>query len=93
MDAKFYQNTLASSQFGKESIRSGHLYQIFSYLKNIASNGGNDASAEGVLLYPTVGRHLSNSYKLLGHSVRIETVDLGQEWRVITDRLMQIAYL
>lgn len=90
IDAKFYSKTLSASQYGSDSVRPGHLYQIFSYLKNLELRGGNDANAEGMLLYPVVDREISNTYKLNDHAIRIETVDLTQDWKNISSRLMSI---
>jgi 5-methylcytosine-specific restriction enzyme subunit McrC len=61
IDTKYYRKTL-SSHMGSEKIWSSHLYQIFSYLKNLERAGGNDAKARGILLYPTVGKALDARY-------------------------------
>ena len=36
IDTKFYENAL-SEYYGKKGIRSQHLYQLFSYIKNLES--------------------------------------------------------
>jgi 5-methylcytosine-specific restriction enzyme subunit McrC len=92
IDAKYYSRTL-QSYYGSDSVHSSNLYQIFSYLKNIALRGGNDAEAEGVLLYPVVDRAISKSYQLHDHTIRIETVDLREDWQSISRRLLNIANL
>jgi len=88
MDAKFYRRTL-NFRF-KETVRSGHLYQMFSYLKNLEARGGNDAIADGMLVYPTVDQNVSLDYTMGNHTIRFETVDLGCDWGEIETRLMSL---
>ena len=89
IDTKYYRQTL-SSNWGSEKIRSAHLYQLFAYLKNLEPRGGTDASAAGVLLYPTVGQNLDLHYVLGGHHVRIKTLDLNVHWKRIHAELLGI---
>jgi 5-methylcytosine-specific restriction enzyme subunit McrC len=89
IDAKFYKETLQSHR-GKDSVHSNHLYQLFSYLKNLEAREGPDATAAGILIYPTVQRELSLSYRLSGHAVGVETVDLANSWPAIHSRLLEI---
>lgn len=89
IDAKFYEETL-QRHFGSESIHSGHLYQIFSYLKNMESTGGQDAAAEGMLLYPTVERQLRLRYDVMGHTIRVCTLNLAQNWRDVRGELLSL---
>jgi 5-methylcytosine-specific restriction enzyme subunit McrC len=92
IDAKYYSRTL-QSYYDIESVHSGNLYQIFSYLKNLEFRGGNDAAAEGMLLYPVVSKGISKSYVLHGHKVRIETIDLAQDWRDISASLLGLLHI
>jgi len=55
IDVMFYKNTF-QKYFDRESIHSGNLYQIYSYVKNMEGRGGADQNAEGMLLYPVVDR-------------------------------------
>ena len=88
VDAKFYKSVFASFQ-GSEKIRSGHLYQMFSYLMNCnASNFG--PRPEGLLLYPSSSELLTLDYELCGHKIRIATVDLHVVWHEIEQRLRQL---
>jgi 5-methylcytosine-specific restriction enzyme subunit McrC len=86
IDTKYYRSTLAS-HMGSEHVRSGHFAQIYAYLKNIEAAG---RMVEGMLLYPTVDRSLDLEYEVDGHRVRVCTVDLGQEWRGIGERLLAL---
>ena len=40
LDAKFYRETLVSHFGGQKKVRSAHLYQILSYLKNVSRRPG-----------------------------------------------------
>lgn len=86
-DAKFYRQTL-QSRFGKETVRSAHLYQLFSYIKNMESR--ERAPVEGLLIYPTVQRDLTLRYRIAGHSVEVATVDLTAPWKSIKERLLEL---
>ena len=58
VDTKFYREAL-QTHYGKSSIHSEHLYQLFSYLKNAEALGDEFANARGILLYPAVGEKVS----------------------------------
>jgi 5-methylcytosine-specific restriction enzyme subunit McrC len=89
IDAKFYGKTLQTHpHHGKVSLRSGHLYQMFAYLRNLATRGGVNEFAEGILLYPKAERDLDVSYVIHGHPIRIVTLDLNQPWPDIHNRLL-----
>jgi 5-methylcytosine-specific restriction enzyme subunit McrC len=71
----------------RESLRSGHLYQLFSYLRNAVPTYG---CAEGILLYPAVGEAAEYRATLQGHRVRVATVDLNQPWPCIKEALLSL---
>lgn len=87
IDTKFYKD-MFGEQWNKETVRSGHLYQIFSYLKNDEFYTGRKAT--GILLYPKVQKAINLHYKIHGFDVKICTVDLTQHWNKIHDRLLEI---
>jgi 5-methylcytosine-specific restriction enzyme subunit McrC len=89
IDAKFYRETL-QRQFGKATVRSSHLYQLFAYLTNLATRGGLNARVEGMLLYPVVGQRLDVSYVIQGHPVRVCAIDLCQPWQAIRQDLLAL---
>lgn len=90
IDAKFYLQTLVVGRFGSQSkVRSAHLYQLMSYLMNMAKREGPDAHAEGLLLYPcTDGHTLRLEFHLIDHKVSAFTVDLTQPWPHIHEELL-----
>jgi 5-methylcytosine-specific restriction enzyme subunit McrC len=84
IDAKYYKETL-QKYYDSEKIHSQNLYQIFAYLKN-----QEDELAEGILIYPTIQKSLSLAYTHEGHTIRIETLNLNQDWRGVKADLLGI---
>ena len=89
IDAKYYKETL-QTHYERETVHSPHLYQLFAYLKNLEPQGGADAQAEGILLYPVVDRNVRLSYQMPGHMLRVRTVNLSRPWQEIHNELLQI---
>ena len=87
IDTKFYRSALRSNRFGKERFRSSHLYQIYAYLHTQAHRGPSYRRASGMLLYPTVERHLNETVRIQGHDIHLNTLDLAVEWPQIEARL------
>ena len=84
IDAKYYKETL-QKYYDSEKIHSQHLYQLFAYLKN-----QENIKAEGILIYPTVQKSLSLTYTHEGHTIRIETLNLNQNWQRVKADLLRI---
>ena len=89
-----YTESLCHSRFFADKLRSAHLYQLCAYLRNLAQGGSEpDRHIEGILLYPTAGIALDQSYLLHGHRVRIKTLDLNQPWTSIEDEMLGLLQL
>jgi 5-methylcytosine-specific restriction enzyme subunit McrC len=89
LDAKFYQTTLVRHWQGAEKVRSGHLYQLLTYLRHIAPQGQTPTQVEGVLLYPLTGpQDLRLDCTIAGHRVRIHTLALDRPWPEIHGDLL-----
>ena len=86
IDAKYYTETL-QKYYNTEKIHSQHLYQLFAYLKN-----QENPQAEGILIYPTTEKSLSLTYNHEGHKIRIETLNLNQDWVGIKEDLIKIIF-
>ena len=86
IDAKYYEQVF-QSQYDSDSIRSAHLYQIFSYVKNEDKN--NSGLVDGMLLYAKTDEHkLQNmSYNLGGNQIHVKTLDLGKDFSFIQNQL------
>ncbi len=89
IDCKFYQNSFTYS-FDKVRLISDHLYQIAAYLHHHPM-GANGGKIYGCLLYPTVNDDFFHQYDFMGHRLTVATVDLGQRWQDIHERLLEIA--
>lgn len=91
IDTKYYQNNL-QEQYGKQTIHSNNLYQIFAYVKNLAAQEGKDVEVSGLLLYAkTEGENVPDcGYMMSGNWIGVRTLDLGVEFEKIRERLDEI---
>ena len=91
IDTKYYKKTL-SVYYDTEKFHSNNLYQIYSYLANLEKDdrNPNNATCDGMLLYPTVQKEIDSSFQMGEHKVRVATIDLSQEWTLINDRLLEL---
>ena len=89
VDTKFYREAL-QTYHGKSSIHSGHLYQLFSYLKNAEAMSNEFLNAKGILLYPAVGEKVSFEAVVQGHQVQVRTINLDQAWAGIRADLLSL---
>ena len=89
IDTKYYSDALRV-HYGKSTVRSENLYQLFSYLKNSEALGFAYNDAEGILLYPSVGDQIAFDAKIQGHNVRVRTVNLDQPWQKIRSELLAV---
>ena len=91
LDTKFYRQSFVTSRVGSQpKVHSSHLYQILTYLKNYEPEVG---VAAGILLYPTIDQDFTFTYRILGHLVRVCSVNLMQPWLVIHHRLLEVLNL
>lgn len=88
LDCKYYRNALVTRD-GRQRLHSDHLYQLTAYLQNKSLDAGWE-NVNGILLYPAVDHHLKLEFKLLGHDIEIQSLDLDQPWRSIHNRLLAI---
>jgi 5-methylcytosine-specific restriction enzyme subunit McrC len=89
IDAKYYHDTL-QTYYNKQTVRSGHLYQLLTYLQNAEATKKSARAIEGMLIYPVVGESLRQHYEILGHHVSVCTVDLAQPWPAIHAELINL---
>ena len=93
IDAKYYSHN-TQSQFGKNTIHSGNLYQVFTYVKNLeALNTDNTQEIAGMLLYAkTVDQVQPDStFHMSGNTIFVKNLDLNQDFADISNALDQIA--
>ncbi|WP_404498116.1 5-methylcytosine-specific restriction endonuclease system specificity protein McrC [Arthrobacter sp. GAS37] len=76
IDTKF-TSILVRGKHDKETFKSGHLYQLYTYVRTQENESDPlSASSEGMLIYPATGRSVRESIQLSGHKMTAATVDL-----------------
>ncbi len=93
LDAKYYKETLVSRYGERAKLRRDHLSQILSYVMNQEDDTQPyTKETKGILVYPTVDTEVDVSYvyKNTCHIIRICTINLNQDWRMIERRLKEI---
>ena len=93
IDAKYYTHTL-QTYYGSQSVHSANLYQIFTYVKNKDAEFGNAPHCvAGMLLYAKTEEDSQPdvSFPMHGNTISVKTLDLNQDFAVITAQLNAIA--
>jgi len=90
IDAKYYGNMLQEFH-GKNSIISGHLYQIFAYVKNYKQD--QSKSVSGMLLYAETSLNgpVDVKYKISGNEIAVKSLNLNEDFHSIAKALDHIA--
>lgn len=92
IDAKYYERTLQTN-FDVQTLHSGNMYQIFTYVKNKeAELKGTGYQVSGMLLYAKTDEDLvpDNVYHMSGNQISVKTLDLNQEFPEIAKQLNRI---
>lgn len=92
IDAKYYTKTL-QSQYNANTIHSGNLYQIFTYVKNKEVElTKRPHEVAGMLLYAKTDELVlpSNEYSMSGNKIIVKTLDLNCDFSTITSQLDSI---
>lgn len=77
VDTKF-TSIVTQGWHREESLRSGYLYQIYSYIQSQQGQGDSAwETAQGLLLHPSVGADVDEAAVIQGHKIRFATVDLA----------------
>jgi len=76
IDTKF-NHIFTSSQYRETMLRSGYLYQLYTYLRTQeAQTLGQGWRSEGMLLHPQCGPAIDAYVDVQGHRLRFKTIDL-----------------
>ncbi len=89
IDAKYYTNTM-QTQYDISTLRSAHLYQIFTYVKNKAAEPGDiPLEVSGMLLYAKTDEDVypENTYQMSGNTISVRTLDLNRDFAEISAQL------
>ena len=90
IDTKF-TSIVGRNQFGKQMLKSGHMYQLYTYLRSQEQPGDPISRYSiGVLLYPSLGVDYNASAIIQGHRVSFATVNLGADSQTIRSQLLRI---
>ena len=89
IDAKYYHRIL-QTHFDVETLHSGNLYQIFTYVKNkYAEVAGTGHQVSGMLLYAKTDSDVvpNHVYHMSGNQISVKTLDLNQPFSKIAEQL------
>ena len=89
IDAKYYTNTM-QTQYDISTLRSAHLYQIFTYVKNKAAQPATiPLEVSGMLLYAKTDEDVypENTYQMSGNTISVRTLDLSRDFSEISAQL------
>lgn len=91
IDAKYYSHT-TQKQYDVNTLHSGNLYQIFTYVKNLDTD--NTGNVSGMLLYAKTDELVlpNNNYKMGGNSISVKTLDLDCDFSEIRRQLDEIVH-
>ena len=89
IDTKFYKNILIKNN-DKVSLRSSHLYQMFSYMSNVNNFNKRFKTIKGVLLYPLCDDNINKEYKIDDKCFAVNTIDLNSDFKLIKQKLINI---
>ena len=91
IDAKYYSHT-TQKQYDANTLHSGNLYQIFTYVKNLDTD--NTGNVSGMLLYAKTDELVlpNNNYKMGGNAISVKTLDLDCDFTEIRKQLDSIVF-
>ncbi|MFR1356349.1 MAG: 5-methylcytosine-specific restriction endonuclease system specificity protein McrC [Ruthenibacterium lactatiformans] len=89
IDAKYYSHTM-QKQYDVNTLHSGNMYQIFTYVKNLDTERTGNVS--GMLLYAKTDEVVlpNNEYKMGGNAISVKTLDLDCDFHEIKAQLDDI---
>jgi 5-methylcytosine-specific restriction enzyme subunit McrC len=88
LDTKFTKSSIVTGQWKNETFNRDHLFQIYAYIKSQENKSEDYKNCAGILLYPTVNKHLHEKVNIQGHDVMWETIDLAKSWESIEKDLL-----
>lgn len=92
IDAKYYTHT-TQTQYSSNTLHSGNLYQIFTYVKNKdAEYGEVPHTVSGMLVYAKTDEVIQPNqiYHMSGNKISVRTLDLNQPFKEIANQLDNI---
>ncbi|MCR8726683.1 5-methylcytosine-specific restriction endonuclease system specificity protein McrC [Frigidibacter sp. ROC022] len=90
IDTKFTE-VLTKSQHGGSRFKTGHLYQLYAYLRSQERpDDPLSITSDGMLVYPSVGTDVDETALIQGHRLRFVTIDLSAPSGTVIERLQQL---
>lgn len=92
IDAKYYSHNMQmKAPYMTQTLHSGNLYQVFTYVKNW--NAAQDETVSGMLLYARTDDTVQpdNDYQMSGNQISVKTLDLNADFSFISEQLDAIA--
>lgn len=89
IDTKYY-GKMMQSQYNKQTIHSGNIYQIYTYVKNFDVE--HSGKVTGMLLYARTEEEIAPKLDIMidGNRIMVETIDLNQKFELIKSKLDSI---
>lgn len=90
IDAKYYSHTMQTGAWGKATVHSTNLYQVFSYVKN--EDTRRDGSVSGLLLYAHTDAVEQPDLDVViqGNRIGARTLDLNRPWEYVRAQLEDV---
>ncbi|MEW1805494.1 5-methylcytosine-specific restriction endonuclease system specificity protein McrC [Pseudarthrobacter sp. NPDC080039] len=90
IDAKYYSHSMQTGAWGKATVHSTNLYQVFSYVKN--EDTRRDGSVSGLLLYARTDAVEQPDLDVViqGNRIGARTLDLNRPWEYVSAQLEDI---
>ena len=92
IDAKYYTHNMQMKEpYMTQTLHSGNLYQIFTYVKNWSA--APDEVVSGMLLYAGTDDAIqpNNDYQMSGNQISVKTLDMDCDFSKIAAQLDSIA--
>jgi len=90
IDTKF-NSIVSPGWYREETLRSGYIYQMYTYIRSQVGLGDLLADkALGLLLHPSVGIDVDEYVVIQGHQIRFSTVDLTRSHSEIRSQLLRL---
>lgn len=93
IDAKYYRS-ITLQRYSDPKLRSSHLYQIFTYVKNMdAASFDIPREVSGMLLYAGTDeqKQPDHTYLMSGNKISVKTLDLNCDFSEVAAQLNKIA--
>lgn len=92
IDTKF-TNVLTRSRHSRETFKTGHMYQLYAYLRTQEQpEDPLSQHSEGLLLYPSLGLDVDEAALIQGHRMRFSTIDLSQPTISVMESLRRLPF-